>query len=55
MSPPTTRDIPLQVVTSDASPPQPAALQPGAKQLAGDKIARSPVQFADASIASATS
>ncbi len=36
--------IPLTVVLADA----PASLEPGAKQVAGDKIARSPVQFADA-------
>lgn len=39
------RDIPLAVVDpSDA----PAALQPGVKQVADEKIARSPVQFVDA-------
>ena len=38
-----TRTIPLAVVGTDA----PAALQPGVKQVAGDKISRSPVQFAD--------
>ncbi len=36
--------IPLAIVAGDA----PASLQPGVKQLAGDKINRSPVQFADA-------
>jgi len=41
----TTRIIPLAVV-GDA----PASLTPGAKQVAGDKIARSPVQFADAPV-----
>lgn len=43
MSTPADKTIPLAVV-ADA----PASLEPGAKQLAGDKIARSPVQFADA-------
>ena len=38
------RAIPLSVVgVADT-------LQPGAKQLAGDKIGRSPVQFADAPV-----
>ena len=37
------KTIPLAVVGTDAS----AALQPGVKQVAGDKISRSPVQFAD--------
>ena len=36
------RTIPLQVLT-----PADSGLQPGTKQLAGDKINRSPVQFAD--------
>lgn len=40
------RSIPLQVL-ADAAP---ASLQAGVKQLAGDKIARSPVQFADAPV-----
>jgi lipoyl synthase len=35
------RSIPMQVVSAEA----PAPLEPGAKQVAGDKIARSPVQF----------
>ena len=39
------RVIPLQVVSS-----APASLETGAKQLGGDKIARSPVQFADAPV-----
>ena len=42
-----TRSIPLQIVQADASP---APLQAGAKQLGGDKIGRSPVQFADAPV-----
>ena len=41
----TAKTIPLAVV-GDA----PASLTPGAKQVAGDKIARSPVQFADAPV-----
>src|SRR3546814_14615561 len=36
------RSIPVQVVANPAS-----ALEAGAKQVAGDKIARSPVPFAD--------
>lgn len=40
------KSIPLAVVSSDA----PAPLQPGVKQVAGDKIARSPVQFAEAPV-----
>jgi lipoic acid synthetase len=36
----TTRDIPIDLV-----PETPASLAPGAKQLGGDKIARSPVRF----------
>ena len=39
------RTIPLAVVGDT-----PASLEPGAKQVAGDKIARSPVQFADAPV-----
>ena len=39
------RVIPLQVVSSS-----PAPLETGAKQLGGDKIGRSPVQFADAPV-----
>ena len=41
----TDKSIPLAVV-GDA----PASLEPGAKQVAGDKIARSPVQFAEAPV-----
>jgi len=37
------KSIPLAVVGSGV----PASLEPGARQVAGDKIARSPVQFAD--------
>jgi len=37
------RAIPLEIVPVNAPPP----LQAGVKQVAGDKIARSPVQFAD--------
>ena len=57
MSEPVAKTIPLTVVGGAAAPAvlepgvlQPGALQPGAKQLAGDKIARSPVQFADAPV-----
>ncbi len=43
----TPRQIPLQVVSGNA----PAApLETGVKQLGGDKISRSPVQFADAPV-----
>jgi lipoyl synthase len=45
MTSPDSRAIPLAVVAEGA-----ASLQPGAKQVAGDKIARSPVQFADAPV-----
>lgn len=49
MSQPTSvsRAIPLQVVADGAAP---ASLEAGAKQLAGDKISRSPVQFVDAPV-----
>lgn len=43
--PPSEKSIPLTVV-GDA----PASLEPGAKQVAADKIARSPVQFAEAPV-----
>src|SRR3546814_8321203 len=39
------RSIPVQVVANPAS-----ALEAGAQQVAGDKIARSPVHFADAPV-----
>ncbi|MBB1087130.1 lipoyl synthase [Lysobacter sp. SG-8] len=39
------KTIPLAVVSGDS--PAPATLEVGRKQVAGDKIARSPVQFAD--------
>ena len=45
MSESTPRTIPLAIV-GDAAP----SLTPGAKQVAGDKIARSPVPFADAPV-----
>ena len=46
-----TKTIPLAVVSGDAPVPvQPAPLVPGVKQVAGDKINRSPVQFADAPV-----
>ena len=44
----TPRSIPLAVVSDGASSHEHASLEPGARQVAGDKIARSPVQFADA-------
>lgn len=40
----TTRGIPLAVIDS------PVSLEPGVKQVAGEKIARSPVQFAEAPV-----
>ncbi|UHQ20244.1 lipoyl synthase [Lysobacter sp. KIS68-7] len=45
MSESNTKAIPLTIVGDGAS-----SLTPGEKQLAGDKIARSPVQFADAPV-----
>ncbi len=46
MTEPASKTIPLAVVNADA----PASLQPGVKQVAGDKISRSPVQFAEAPV-----
>lgn len=46
-STPASRAIPLQVVADGALP---ASMEAGAKQLAGDKISRSPVQFVDAPV-----
>ena len=46
MSESSPRSIPLQVLPAEAG----GTLQVGAKQVAGDKIARSPVQFADAPV-----
>lgn len=46
MSESASKSIPLAIVSGDA----PASLQPGVKQLAGDKISRSPVKFADAPV-----
>jgi lipoic acid synthetase len=48
MTEPSVRSIPLQVLPTDTAPA--ASLQAGVKQLGGDKIARSPVQFADAPV-----
>lgn len=45
--PPSEKSIPLTVV---GDVPPPASLEPGVKQVAADKIARSPVQFADAPV-----
>ena len=42
------RSIPI--VSLDPAPPSAASLEPGVRQVAGDKIARSPVQFADAPV-----
>ncbi|HRO28755.1 MAG TPA: lipoyl synthase, partial [Luteimonas sp.] len=44
MSESSPRSIPLDVVST------PAPLEAGARQVAGDKIARSPVQFAEAPV-----
>jgi len=48
MNTPAPRTIPLQVLSDTAAPAAP--LEAGAKQLGGDKIGRSPVQFADAPV-----
>ncbi|KPL49185.1 lipoyl synthase [Xanthomonas axonopodis] len=45
MTQPIARSIPLQVVSGDTAAPAP--LQTGVKQIGGDKINRSPVQFVD--------
>jgi lipoic acid synthetase len=62
MSTPAEKSIPLTVVADTPAPGmlqpgmlqpgmlQPGMLVPGEKQVAGDKIARSPVQFADAPV-----
>lgn len=44
--PASAREIPLQIVSATGAAP----LETGVKQLGGDKIARSPVQFADAPV-----
>ena len=44
------KSIPLAVVVDAPASLEPGTLVPGAKQIAGDKIARSPVQFADAPV-----
>ncbi|CAE1133588.1 lipoyl synthase [Xanthomonas euroxanthea] len=48
MTQPIARSIPLQVVSGDSAAPAP--LQTGVKQIGGDKINRSPVQFVDAPV-----
>ena len=50
MSTPAEKSIPLTVVADAPASLAPGNLVPGAKQVAGDKIARSPVQFADAPV-----
>ena len=45
-----TKTIPLAVVGEAAPSVAPASLEPGARQVAGEKIARSPVQFAEAPV-----
>jgi lipoic acid synthetase len=52
MSTPAEKSIPLTVVADAPAPGmlQHGVLVPGEKQMAGDKIARSPVQFADAPV-----
>jgi lipoic acid synthetase len=49
---PAPRAIPIVTLPSGLEPASPglASLEPGARQVAGDKIARSPVQFADAPV-----
>ncbi len=44
------KTIPLTMIGDVPPSPGPSQLEPGAKQVAGDKIARSPVQFADAPV-----
>jgi lipoate synthase len=46
MSDSRTRSIPIEVVTSSAAP----SLEPGVRQVAAEKMARSPVQFAEAPV-----
>ena len=48
MTQPIARSIPLQVVSGDTAAP--ASLQTGVKQIGGDKINLSPVQFVDAPV-----
>ncbi|KAB7767822.1 lipoyl synthase [Xanthomonas maliensis] len=48
MTQPPARSIPLQVVSGEHAAP--ASLQTGVKQIGGDKIQRSPVQFVDAPV-----
>ncbi|WP_115512603.1 MULTISPECIES: lipoyl synthase [Xanthomonas] len=48
MTQPIARSIPLHVVSGDTAAPAP--LQTGVKQIGGDKINRSPVQFVDAPV-----
>ncbi len=56
MSTPAPRTIPLQMLGDDAAAPpehagpEQAGLEPGARQVAADKIARSPVSFAEAPV-----
>ena len=52
MSESVSKTIPLAVVSGESPVAAPAAgaLAQGVKQLGGDKIARSPVQFADAPV-----
>jgi len=47
---PAEKTIPLTVVGEASAPLGAGPLEPGAKQVAADKIARSPVQFADAPV-----
>jgi lipoic acid synthetase len=44
------KTIPLTIISGTAASPEAGVLVPGEKQVAGDKIARSPVQFADAPV-----
>jgi lipoic acid synthetase len=46
----TPRTIPLAVVADGAPSQEHASLEPGVRQVAGDKIGRSPVEFAEAPV-----
>jgi lipoyl synthase len=50
MTDPAAKSIPLAVVADGPAAPAPAPLREGVKQVAGDKIARSPVRFAEAPV-----
>ena len=50
MSMPAPRTIPLAVIKDAPAPSEHASLEPGARQVAGDKIGRSPVAFVEAPV-----